>query len=515
MKKNTFLYGTIILILVNFIVRFLGFSYKVILSRIIGPEAIGLFHLVFPILMVLITFTSAGIPVAVSKLVAHYLSLNNKRGCNRVLGLSLLLGLLMSILLSFLLFCYAKYISNSIIRNKDSYISLLGLIPAIPMITLSSIFRGYYYGIKNVSPPGISQIIEQIFRILFVLGSLYLLNPLEPKYAAFIAVIGISFGEFMGLLFLVFQFKIKEALYLSKTYYILREGKRNILGKIFYISIPITLTRLIGVIMQSINAVLIPQRLQVAGYTAQEALSIFGKLTGMALPILFLPFIVTSALVVNIIPTVSEEMALKNWNDIRLKSDLAIRMTLLVSIPTTALFIFFATPLCDFIYDQSEVARYLSLLAYGTIFLSLYHTVSGILHGMGKQIYTTIFYLLGMILQLLCTYYLVSDPNFGPIGFIIGHLLSTLILCILNIICLNYYIKIEINIINTILKPIFATIIMILFIINSYKICIYVDWKPMIGLFLSMMGGLLSYILIILLSGCIQFKTLKYIFTNK
>jgi stage V sporulation protein B len=361
LKKNSFLYGTLVLIIVNFIVRFLGFAYKIILSRLIGPEGIGLFHLVHPILMVFITFTTAGIPVAVSKLVAHYLSLNNKRGCNKVLGLSLFLGLIVSTLMSFALFYFAKYISINILKNPDSYINVVALIPAISLITLSSILRGYYYGLKDVGPPGMAQILEQIFRVAFVVGLLFLLKPQTTIHASTIAILGISFGEFAGLLWLLLKFKYIEAFKLRKSYHILLDGSLSILGKIIYISLPITLSRMISVIMQSLNAVLIPQRLQVIGYGPQEALSAFGKLTGMAMPLLFLPFIVTSALVVNIIPNVSEEMVHKNWREISMKSSLAIRMTLLVSVPLTALFIFFADPICRFIYAQDEVGRYLSL----------------------------------------------------------------------------------------------------------------------------------------------------------
>lgn len=515
MKKNSFLYGTVLLIFVNFIVRFLGFAYKIILSRWIGPEGIGLFHLVFPVLMIFITFTTAGIPVAVSKLTAHYISLDNKRGCNKVLGLSLLMGLLMSIFLSFILFYYAKYISSTIIENRDTYILMLALVPAIPLISISSILRGYYYGLKDVGPPGVAQILEQIFRIAFVMGILFILKPQDPKYAAAIAVIGISFGELVGLLWLLFQLKYLEAFQLRKTYRLMKEGSISILGKILYISAPITLSRLIGVVMQSLNAVLIPQRLQLAGYPPQEALSIFGKLAGMALPLLFLPFIVTSALVVNIIPNVSEEMAHKNWREIRMQSDLALRMTLLVALPITALFIFFADPICKLIYNQPGVGRYLSLLAYATVFLSLHHTISGILHGMGKQVLTTINYFIGMGIQLACTYYLVANPRFGVNGFIIGFISATFILFFLNYMGLRRTMKLSLNFTNALLKPVLATAVMILFMVNVYQLLQYTGLVNALRVFISILCGFFSYVIVIICTGCIHWKTFQYLFYKR
>ncbi|WP_053956846.1 stage V sporulation protein B [Inediibacterium massiliense] len=513
MRKNSFIYATFVLVIVNFIVRFLGFAYKIFLSRMIGAEGIGIFHLVFPILMILITFTTAGIPVAVSKLTAHYSSLHDEKTCRKILKTALVLGLFISTILCIFLILYAKHISFYFIKNKDTYESLIVLPPAIIFITLSSIFRGYYYGIKNVEPPGVSQILEQIMRIAFVLGSLYLLSPLEMKYASMIAVIGIAIGELAGLLWLIFKFQSNKNIHIPSLQ--IKNTNKKLLGKIIYISLPITLTRLIAVVMQSINAVLIPQRLQLAGYSLQSAITTFGKITGMAMPLLFLPFIVTSALVVNIIPSVSEEMALKNFRDIRLKSHIAIRITLLIALPIMGVFLFFSKPICSFLYDVDYVDQYLSYLSYGTVFLCLHHTVSGILHGMGKQVVTTIHHLIGTMIQLFCTYYLVANPSFAENGFILGFILSTAIICILNIKSLNHFMRLDFHFLNHILKPILATIIMIFSIKFTYAQCIRMDCIPFINISLSMGIGFIVYISIIILSKSINFETLKWIITKK
>lgn len=515
MNTNSFLYSTMILILVNFIVRFLGFAYRIILSRMIGPEAIGIFHLTFPVLMVFITFTSAGIPVAVSKLVAHFSSLNNKRGCKKVLGISMFMGFFVSVLLSVILYFNAHIISEKLIKNSDIYPSLMAMIPAITLITLSSIMRGYYYGMKDVGPPGTSQILEQVFRITFVIGFLLFLPPLVPKYASVIAILGISVGELTGLLWLMIQFGHFKTSYITKTYQQFKHPSIEIISKILYISIPITITRMISVIMQSINAALIPQRLMHAGFSLQEAVSIFGKLTGMAMPLLFLPFIVTSALVVNVIPSVAEEVALKNWHQLSLKSNLAIRLTLLVSIPITALLIFFADPICNFLYQQGDIGEYLSLLGYATVFLSLQHVLSGILHGMGKQVITTINYLIGMLLQIFCTYYLVPHPLFGVKGFIFGFILSTFAISVLNYVALNHYIKLKPKILNDIGKPIFSTLIMILMLLNLYQLLLKFDIASKISMFVSILSAILAYAAAIFSTGCINRRTLQFILKKK
>ncbi|WP_129596525.1 stage V sporulation protein B [Anaerophilus nitritogenes] len=513
MRKNSFIYATFILVIVNFIVRFLGFAYKIFLSRIIGAEGIGLFHLVFPILMILITFTTAGIPVAVSKLTAHYFSLHDEKTCRKILKTALILGFFISLILCIFLVFYAKHISFYFIKNKDTYESLIALPPSIVFITLSSIFRGYYYGMKNVEPPGISQILEQIVRISFVLGSLYLLSPLEVKHASMIAVIGIAVGELAGLLWLIFKFQSHKNIYIPNLQ--IKNTNKTLLGKIIYISLPITLTRLIAVIMQSINSVLIPQRLQLSGYSFQSAIATFGKITGMAMPLLFLPFIVTSALVVNIIPSISQEMAVKNFREIRLKSHIAIRITLLISLPIMAIFLFFSKPICSFLYDVDYVDTYLSYLSCATVFLCLHHTVSGILHGMGKQVVTTIHHLLGMVIQLICTYYLVANPRFAENGFILGFILSTFIICLLNIKSLNHFMPLDFHFFNHILKPILSTILMIISIKFTYAQCTCMNFIPLINIALSISIGFIVYMSAIILSKSISIKTLKWIITQK
>ncbi|MEW9125197.1 MAG: stage V sporulation protein B [Thermotaleaceae bacterium] len=515
MKKGSFIYSTFILIVVNFIVRFFGFAYRILLSRMVGSEAIGLYHLVFPILMLLITFASAGIPVAVSKLVAHYASLNMPSGCRKVLSISVVLGLIISSLLSLLLYLNGHFIAEKLIKNQDIYSGLMALIPAILLIPLSSIVRGYYYGMKNVGPPGVSQILEQLFRIAFVIGILTLFPPKTPKEAATIAILGISIGEFAGLLWLVIAFKDIRIAYVKKTYHQLTSPRDGLISKIILIAAPITATRLVSVLIQSINAALIPQRLVISGLSAQEAISTFGKLTGMAMPLLFLPFIVTSALVVNIIPSVAEEITLKHWHQLRMKCNLAIRMTLLVSIPLMALLIFYAEPLCLFLYQQEDVGTYLSFLGYGTVFLSLQHTLSGILHGMGKQVITTFNYLLGMGVQLVCTYYLVPNPSFRVNGFILGFLLSSILICTLNYICLNRFIQLKLRLFNDIGKPIFATIIMILFLLNLNPLFLRFHLSPQMSMASSLLFSLLSFLILIFSTGCISIRTIWYMLLKK
>lgn len=456
MKKSSFLYGAFILAIVNFVARTLGFSYRIILSKIIGPEGIGLFQMIFPVLMVFITVTTAGVPIAVSKLVAKQNSLNNNHIMRKTFKIAFLLTFILSFALASIILIFSEYISFEILESEKVYASVIFLAPAIILISLSSVMRGYFYGLKKINPAGIAQIIEQITRISFVLLTIYILYPVESKLGAFIAVCGISVGELFGLLWLVINYKFfsrKKPKNITKN-----TSTLKILSQISYIAVPITISRIINVVLQMFNAILIPQRLVAAGFSKTEAIATFGRVTGMAMPLIFLPFIVTSALVVNIIPNLSEEVALKNYRVVRKNIAVCIRITLFISIPLTLFYIFFSQDIAMFFYNDPIVGKYMGIMGYSTIFLSLQHTLSGILHGLGKQIATTVNYVIGMSFQLVATYFLVSKPSFGINGFFIGFLITTSLICILHLWVLNRYIKTKLSISNYVAKPLLASI---------------------------------------------------------
>ncbi len=514
MKKKSFIYSTIVLIIANFLVRFLGFLYKVLLSRVLGSEGIGLFHLVFHVFLVLITITSSGIPIAVSKIIAQKMIQKNYRECKKTLFISTILGLFLSVILCIFTFKNLEFLTTYIIKSDKLSKSLVALLPAIPIVTLSSILRSYFYGLKDVMPSARAQIVEQFVRVFFVLGILHVFEPADLKLSVMIATLGITVGEIGGLIILIFKLKLFNV----KTSKIRSNigdftSSASILWQIISISFPTTIAKLVSVLMQSANMFLVPHRLQVAGYSLEQSVTKFGEVVGMTMPLLFLPFIVTSALVVNLIPNISAENALMRSTNIESKSILALRVALLISIPVAFIFFFFAMPICSFLYNKPSVGIYLRYLAASIIFLSLHHIIGGILHGLGKQVLTTINYLIGMSIHLVCIYYLVSIPRLGINGFIIGFLLSSFIIFLLNLSTLKYFMSIKIKFFKHIVSPLMSAIIMIVVIILSNKYLIYIGFPIGVSVLIPTLIGGLVYLLCIIMTGSVKLKTIKYIFS--
>lgn len=511
MKKTSFVKGTLLLAVINFIIRALGFVYRILLSRLIGPQAIGLYQMVFPFLMVLITITTAGIPVAVSKLVAQENSLGNRRGVYGVLTMAILTGGGIAAALTVVVSLNMNWVIQHILKNEQLYYPFLWSIPAIGIITLSSIIRGFFYGLKAIKPVASAQIVEQCSRIIFVVSILYFLRPKHPVTAATIAIMGLTVGELLGLLVLLFQFNFNKLPQYWKTPQKYKHAHIKGIKGILYIAVPLTISRLLSTLLQTMNSILIPQRLAMAGYSAEDAIAIYGKISGMASPLLYLPFTITNALVVNIIPNLSEELAVNNMKEVIYKSNLAIKITLLTAIPVTGLFIALGKDLATFIYHDPEVGNFLSLLSYATLFLCLQSTLSGILQGIGKQVSTTLNFLLGMVVQLYCTYTLMPNPQYGIYGYFIGFILSALLIFILHFIVLVRHVPISIPLGQWLIKPTLCTgaMVGVMYLLRN--------WIPpghpilQLGVFAL---GLGVYCIGLFISGVLRPKTLLHGFNR-
>lgn len=446
MKKSSFVYGSILMTAMNFIIAFIGFSYDVLLSNLIGAEAMGLFQMSMSVLMIFMIITTAGVPMAVSQLVAQENSKNHKENVYQILKFSIILNFILSIVLSFILVCLSNPISEKIFKNRNMLQSIYFLVPIIIIISINSVIRGYYYGLKKVGVASVSEIINNVSRFLIVLGFLHYSYPVELEFGVLVAICGISIGEFFGLIWLILAYKRQNKKSSYPCY--IQLNSIDILNQIIKIAGPLTITGLINVFLGFVNKILIPNKLMDLGYSNSEAYATLGRITGMAMSLIFMPFVITSALVINIVPSLSEQMALKNYRNMKADILFAIKITLIISIPLSILYRLFSEPLAVFLYNDKKVGEYLRILSYSTVFMALQHTFSGILQGLNKHTAITINRLIGMSIQLLLVYFLVGNPKFGINGFFIGFYLRIFVIFLLDLVTLRSIVKFRFRHIN-------------------------------------------------------------------
>ena len=431
------LLSTIILFISNFIVRVLGFLYKIFLSKVIGETGLGIYHMIFNFLMICLALTTTGIPTALSCLVAKRKALNDKHTTNTLFISTLYVAFFISFAISLGISFSSNFLSLKLLKNENLNLFVLSICPAIVIITISNIIRSYFYGIKKVTIPALGQILEQVSKILFVF--LLCMYIKDRAFTCYIALLGISIGEATNVLFMtIYLYKDND---LSNKYTINIKDFYNSSIETLKMSIPITCNRMSNVLLQSISSMMVPSRLVLSGVAYTKALSMYGIMSGMVMPFVFLPFTVGSALVVNLIPSISQEMALNKYNNVLKKINYSLLLTTGVGILSSLLFYFFGKEICVIVFKNELAGDYLKAMFLTPLFLSLNQTLSGILHAIRKEFESSVNTIAGMIIQLIALYFLLPIPELNIYAYIYTMTIVSILTCLLHIIVLIKAIK--------------------------------------------------------------------------
>ncbi|MCX7711597.1 MAG: stage V sporulation protein B [Clostridia bacterium] len=449
MAKKSFIGGTIILMCAGLIVRILGFIYRIYLSNLIGAEGMGLFGLISPIYSLVILTLTSGISIAVSKMVAEELARNHIVNLKRITACGLAIVMAAGLTVSVLLFIFLRPIVDNILKDGRTYYSLMLLIPCIPVIAAASAIKGYFYGMQDVTPTAVSQIVEQIVRIGLVMAMAASFLNIGLEYACALATIGMAFGEIANLLVVAIVYWRRGKAGRGTKRGILR--KRIIIKDILKISIPISFNRFITSAMSAVEDILIPARLLAGGLDSKSSLEEYGRLLGMAFPLLFFPSVLTSALSTTLVPAISEGMSLKNYKMVNYRISKSVQLAFIVGFIFTAVFLTYPSEIGDLLYKGQDIGRMLYLLSFTCVFLYVQMTLLGILNGLGKQGASLQNQIIGSSIRIGFVYFAV--PAYGITGYVWGLIASMACVCILN---LYYVVKttgMTLDLRNWILKP--------------------------------------------------------------
>ncbi|MCX7746365.1 MAG: stage V sporulation protein B [Clostridia bacterium] len=451
MTKRSFISGTIILMLAGFVVRIFGFIYRIYLSNLIGAEGMGLFQLIAPIYSLVILTLTSGISIAVSKMVAEEMARNHIVNLRRITSCALAMVVAAGMVVSVFIFLYLDFIVNNILKDSRTYYSMLLLIPCIPVIAAASAIKGYFYGIQEVTPTAVSQIVEQVVRIgLVMLMAGYFLN-IGLEYACALAVVGMALGEISNLLvlFFVYKFKKRNSRNSKTKTGIMR--KRVIAKELVKVSIPVSFNRFVTSIMAAVELILIPRRLLAGGLNYQQSIEEYGRLTGMAMPLMLFPSLVTASLATTLVPAISEAISLKNFKTVNYRISKSIQLTFIIGFIFTAIFLSYPDEIGNIIYSRENIGYMLYILAFTCIFTYLQQTLLGILNGLGKQGKSLRNSMTGYIVRIGFVYFCI--PIYGIQGYVIGIIVSSALVCILNIHTVVKTTGMAVDVGNWVLKP--------------------------------------------------------------
>ncbi|MBR1645867.1 MAG: polysaccharide biosynthesis protein [Selenomonadaceae bacterium] len=423
-SSEKFLKGTFILTIASFVVKVIGSLNWIFVSRILGGTGIGIYMLAFPIYFFAMTASQAGVPVAISIITAERVALNDIYGARRVFRISMLLMLLTGIIFSVLTYFSARWLIDlQFIRDPRAYMSVVALAPTVFFVTFLASSRGYLQGWQRMTPTAVSQIVEQIFRVITMIVLANLLMPWGLEYAAAGASLGALAGAVTGLIVLVY-FHIKLNRDIEKTYGLdlkpspqsESEPTFSIIKRIFKLALPVSAASIMLPVVSKLDLMIVPQRLEVAGYSVRQATELFCYLTGMAVPLINLATILTASLAVSIVPAISEARALKDTARIFRQTAAAVRISNFVCFPAFVIVFFLATPISSLIYNAPGAGDAVMISAVSIILLGLHQVSTGVLQGLGHTTIPMVNMILAAAAKVALNWTLTAIPALGIMG---------------------------------------------------------------------------------------------------
>ncbi len=449
--RKSFLSSAIILIIAGFIARLLGFVYRIYLSNLIGAEGMGLYQLVVPVYTAVILTLEAGISISVSRLIAEQQARRNSINANRITVCAFFMVAAAGLLASVLILFNVNTLGSVLLGDERTRLSLLIMVPCIPLVASAAALKGYFYGIQNVMPTAISQVAEQMVKIGFVMLLTSKLTMNGVAFSCAIATLSSALGEIANMLILAAVYAYKIKIKRTTIKYTARMRKRTILTELVKQSVPISANRLVVSALAAAEYAMIPAMLSSGGMEYKSSMELFGRLSGMALPLIMFPSLVTNSLATTLVPAISEGMSLNNYKAVNNKISKSIQITFILGMIFTALFFSYPDELGSLIYRHERIGDLLKLLSFTCVFIYLQQTLMGVLNGLGKQGLLLRNTVIGSLMRIATVYFIV--PVLGIKSYIIGIAVSFFVTSILNLAAIRKMTGLLIDFKYWLLKP--------------------------------------------------------------
>jgi len=501
--------STLILTVANLINRLIGFGYRIYMSNILGPEGMGLFQLIMPIYALAWSISCSGLTTSVSKLVASEKAKEQHGNMGRILKQALAISTVLGFLLSIILFFFSNMVAVYMFNDERLSMSLKILSLSFPFMAAGSCVRGYFMGLQETIIPAISQVLEQCVRMTIIFLLAGAMMPLGLAYATAAAMLGIFAGEVLSFVFVLASYKgyrLKWPHFKKPTL-----SSRESFYMLGAMALPLTLNRISGSLLSAFENMMLPRRLMAYGMTNSEALSEFGKLTGMAMPLVqFLSALLVS-LSISLVPAVSEAMTMKKFGKISNTVSKVMLFTTITGIGSAGVFIMLANELGEIIYNQN-IAHILILLGVMCPFLYMQTTLSGILNGLGEQVFIFRNALISSAISICFIMFVV--PRMGLNGYILGSFIGLVIVCTLSLNKIRVATRIEVNILDWFIKPILSAVLTVL-VIRMVKGNMFALFGNAFGLAMVLGVTGIMYMMLIVATGCFSREDMRAILNRR
>ncbi len=400
--------------------RFLGFVFKIFLSRQLSAVELGIYQVALSFFFVLLTATTSGIPLVVSKLTAKYRLGGELKREQRLVSAALISGLVAAAALTVLIVALYKPIQSIFASDKSAYVLLL-LLPALFTSAVYSAFRGNLWGRERYFAVAVVELIEQIARILTCI-ILFAVGLNKLNVTAFSLPVGCAVSTAVVV---IYYFAVRSKLAPP-------EGEFKLLIRS---AAPITVSRAASSAVGSLIAIAVPFLLTASGHTAEEALAIYGSSLGMAMPLLYIPITVVGSLAFTLIPSVSAKLGAGDMKAVNAQIENAIGFSVIIAALFVPMFSALGEPIGRFVYGSADAGRFLSSAAWLLVPLSVESITSSVMNSLDLELRSFANYIVGSAVSFIILFAFYGQFNILVLGYALG--IGWSVTCVLNVLAMR------------------------------------------------------------------------------
>lgn len=491
MAKQSFVQGAAVLAVAGLLVKVLGAIFRIPLGNMIGTVGMANYNPAYYVYNFFLILATAGIPVAISRMVSERVSFGQFGEAHRVFKISRMLMLVIGGASFIVVFLGAEFFAEAS-NVPGAALAMRAISPALVFVPIMASYRGYFQGMQDMKPTAVSQVIEQVFRVAVGLSLAYFffhsaeaLGPASehtPEEAgAAGATLGAAAGAIGGLLVMLVVYTLSKGKIKTRIARERRgmrggrESSSKILKKIAGIAVPITIGAAIMPIVNLIDVAVVTSRLIASGWEEALANDMYGQLSAFAGSLINFPQVLTQAVAMSLVPLVAAAFKQKDMPYLRENVQTGLRTSVILGLPCALGLFALAEPILVLLYPAQKAsaisaAPCLMVMSIGVVFLSTVQTLTGVLQGVGKQMIPVRNLAIGVVAKIIITWTLTGIPAINILGAATGTVTAYLIASVLNIIAVSKYTGTHFDFMATAVKPFISSLVMAVCAWGSYHL---------------------------------------------
>ncbi len=508
-KKQSFMEGAAVLVVAHLIVKIIGACFKIPLANILHETGMAFFSRAYNLYAAMFVMATAGLPVAVSKMVSESLAKKNYAESKKILRAAVMLLSIIGVVAACVLFFGARAFAEGAFQSPGTYLSIIAISPAILFISILSAFRGYFQGHSNMIPTAYSEVVESVAKLVIGLAGAYIFMRISYEAAAAGAVFGVTLGGLFALLLLVF-FYLKNKKNTPDYDTVSARSTGSIFVTLLTIAIPITIGAAVMSLTNVIDTFMIGNRLQSitispalfntlteffgvshehaaigTNLSGKAADVMYGSYSGYAMSLFNLPPSIITSISMSIVPAISAALTVKNKAQSRLLTESSIRITTIFALPCALGLSVLSSPILICLYNNARASETLSLLSLAIVFVCIVSVSTAILQAAGHVFIPVRNMLIGGAFKVVSNYVLIGIPELNIGGAPISTFFCYLLIASLNLISVKKIIQPDFNLRDFVVKPLCSALIMGALVFLSYNAFAYLLGCPTVSLALD------------------------------